>query len=136
MAHHVRASANSFAQNDDFSNEYDSLEQGYYLKNEHSATPSQGQMTEHASNTGHQTPASTTQVPLRVHVEYAVRKYFAELDDEIPTDVYELILKQVERPLLTVVLEQTRGNQTKCAQILGLNRGTLRKKLKMYGLMA
>ncbi len=73
--------------------------------------------------------------PLHVHVERAVREYFAALGDEIPTDLYELILRQVELPLLTVVLEQTRGNQTKCAQILGLNRGTLRKKLKTYDLM-
>ncbi|WP_367103795.1 DNA-binding transcriptional regulator Fis [uncultured Psychrobacter sp.] len=73
--------------------------------------------------------------PLRVHVERVVREYFAALDDEMPTDFYNLILKEVELPLLTVVLEQTRGNQTKCAQILGLNRGTLRKKLKTYGLM-
>ena len=73
--------------------------------------------------------------PLRVHVERVVRQYFALLDDEMPTDLYELILKEIEQPLLSVVLEKSRGNQTKCAQILGLNRGTLRKKLKTYGLM-
>ena len=73
--------------------------------------------------------------PLRVHVERAVRDYFAALGDEMPTDLYELILAQVELPLLTVALEQTGGNQTKCAQILGLSRGTLRTKLKAYDLM-
>ncbi len=73
--------------------------------------------------------------PLHVHVERAVREYFFALGDEMPTELYELILAQVELPLLTVVLEQTRGNQTKCAQVLGLNRGTLRKKLKTYDLM-
>ena len=73
--------------------------------------------------------------PLRIHVERVVRQYFAMLGDEIPTDLYELILKEIEQPLLSVVLEKSRGNQTKCAQILGLNRGTLRKKLKIYGLM-
>lgn len=73
--------------------------------------------------------------PLRVHVERVVRQYFAMLDDEMPTDLYNLILKEIEQPLLSVVLEKCRGNQTKCAQILGLNRGTLRKKLKTYGLM-
>ena len=72
---------------------------------------------------------------LRVHVERVVRQYFALLDDEMPTNLYELILKEIEQPLLSVVLEKSRGNQTKCAQILGLNRGTLRKKLKTYGLM-
>ncbi|MDX2372745.1 DNA-binding transcriptional regulator Fis [Psychrobacter sp. PP-21] len=79
--------------------------------------------------------ASSVQQPLHVHVERVVRQYFAMLGDEMPTDLYELILKQVEEPLLSVVLEKTRGNQTKCAQILGLNRGTLRKKLKTYDLM-
>jgi DNA-binding protein Fis len=73
--------------------------------------------------------------PLRSHVERVVREYFITLGDESPTDLYELILKEVELPLLTVVLEKTRGNQTRCAQILGLNRGTLRKKLKCYNLM-
>lgn len=77
----------------------------------------------------------STDNSLRFHVERVVRDYFAMLGDEIPTGLYELVLEQVERPLLTVVLEQTRGNQTKCAQILGLNRGTLRKKLKAYDLM-
>ncbi|MGP4712903.1 helix-turn-helix domain-containing protein [uncultured Psychrobacter sp.] len=70
-----------------------------------------------------------------MHVERVVRQYFVTLGDDIPTDLYELILKEVERPLLSVVLEQTRGNQSKCAQILGLNRGTLRKKLKTHNLM-
>lgn len=78
---------------------------------------------------------SATKAPLRVHVERVVREYFAALGDEMPTDLYDLILKEVELPLLTVVLEHTRGNQTKCAKILGLNRGTLRKKLKTYDLM-
>lgn len=79
--------------------------------------------------------ANPVQEPLRVHVERVVRQYFAMLGDETPTDLYELVLRQIEEPLLSVVLEHTRGNQTKCAQILGLNRGTLRKKLKTYDLM-
>ncbi len=76
------------------------------------------------------------QASLRDHVERVVRDYFDALDGEIPSDVYELILQEVELPLLSVVLEKTRGNQSKSAQILGLNRGTLRKKLKKYQLMA
>ncbi|WP_350558693.1 DNA-binding transcriptional regulator Fis [Psychrobacter sp. CAL346-MNA-CIBAN-0220] len=87
-----------------------------------------------SSNQSHSRSDSEDE-PLRVHVERVVRQYFAALGNEMPTDLYALILKEVERPLLTVVLEQTRGNQTKCAQILGLNRGTLRKKLKTYDLM-
>ncbi len=79
-------------------------------------------------------PTETSE-PLRHHVERIVREYFSTLGDEVPTDLYALILKEVELPLLKVVLEKTRGNQSKCAQILGLNRGTLRKKLKCYDLM-
>lgn len=72
---------------------------------------------------------------LRDHVEQAMRNYFSHLDGEDVTNVYQMVLSEVEVPLLEVVLEYTRGNQTKAAEILGLNRGTLRKKLKEYGLM-
>jgi Fis family transcriptional regulator, factor for inversion stimulation protein len=72
---------------------------------------------------------------LRDHVEMAMRNYFANLDGERVNDVYEMVLAEVETPLLEVVLEYTRGNQTRASEILGLNRGTLRKKLKQHGLM-
>lgn len=75
-------------------------------------------------------------VALRIHVERAVRHYFAHLDGEQPAEVYKMVLAEMEKPLLSVVLEFTRGNQTKAAEILGLNRGTLRKKLKAHGLMS
>ena len=78
---------------------------------------------------------SQTDMPLSVHVEMAVRQYLSALEGEDASDLYELILSQIEKPLLTVVLEFVKGNQSKCAQILGLNRGTLRKKLKTYQLM-
>ena len=93
-----------------------------------------------ASQADHSLSSTTLQhqlnAPLRVHVERVVREYFLALGDDVPTDLYELILREVELPLLTVTLEQTRGNQSKCAQFLGLNRGTLRKKLKTYNLMS
>lgn len=72
---------------------------------------------------------------LRDHVELAMRNYFAHLDGERASEVYEMVLAEVETPLLEVVLEYTRGNQTRASEILGLNRGTLRKKLKDHGLM-
>jgi Fis family transcriptional regulator len=79
--------------------------------------------------------AGTTQQTLRDHVEQALRSYFANLDGEQVTDVYDMVLAEIEAPLLEVVLEYTRGNQTRASEILGLNRGTLRKKLKDHGLM-
>lgn len=78
---------------------------------------------------------SKGRMPLRFHVQQAVEQYFVELEGETATNLYQTILQEVEKPLLEVVLEQTQGNQSKTAQILGLNRGTLRKKMQQYGLM-
>lgn len=79
--------------------------------------------------------ATTTEPSLSAFIERNVRQYFKALGDEVPSNLYEVMLHQLEKPLLTVVLEQTRGNQTRTAEILGLNRGTLRKKLKTHHLM-
>ena len=72
---------------------------------------------------------------LRDSVEHAVTSYFKHLEGQDVTDVYDMVLAEVEIPLLEVVMKYTRHNQTKAAQVLGLNRGTLRKKLKQYGLL-
>lgn len=72
---------------------------------------------------------------LRDNVHRALRNYFAHLDGQPVTDVYQMVLSEVEAPLLETVMEYTRGNQTKASVLLGLNRGTLRKKLKTYGLI-
>lgn len=69
------------------------------------------------------------------HIERVVRDYLHTLGDNDPNDLYEIMLLQLEKPLLSVVLEHTRGNQTRTADILGLNRGTLRKKMKIHDLM-
>ncbi len=71
---------------------------------------------------------------LRESVELAMKNYFAQLEDEQPTNIYELVLAEVEAPLMEAVMTYTQGNQTKASQVLGLNRGTLRKKLKAHGL--
>jgi two-component system nitrogen regulation response regulator GlnG len=68
---------------------------------------------------------------LSATVERHLREYFAAHDDELPAaGVYDRVLREVERPLITLALEATRGNQIKAAQVLGLNRNTLRKKIK------
>ncbi|MBL4606872.1 MAG: DNA-binding transcriptional regulator Fis [Pseudomonadales bacterium] len=72
---------------------------------------------------------------LRDNVSQAMNSYFNLLDGSDVTDVYRLVMSEVEAPLLESVLKYTRGNQTKAAEVLGLNRGTLRKKLKIYGLL-
>lgn len=78
---------------------------------------------------------STPPQPLREAVETAMRRYFEHLDGSQATDLYAMVMAEVEAPLLACVLEHTDGNQTRAADVLGLNRGTLRKKLKLYGLI-
>jgi Fis family transcriptional regulator len=68
-------------------------------------------------------------------VESAVVGYMNTMDEQQVTDLYELVLSEVEAPLLSCVLEITKNNQSQTAVILGLNRGTLRKKLKKYGML-
>lgn len=89
-----------------------------------------------------ETPASTDTFAtiaeshsLRESVAIAVKNYFDQLDGQDVTDVYEMVLSEVEAPLLEKVMSYTRNNQTRASQVLGLNRGTLRKKLKKYGLL-
>ena len=68
-------------------------------------------------------------------VAIALDNYFSHLDGQDVTDVYDMVLSEVEAPLLEAVMKYTRNNQTKASVMLGLNRGTLRKKLKQYGLL-
>lgn len=72
---------------------------------------------------------------LRNAVTASVRKYLAELDGQLSTDVYQMVLAEMEAPLLEEIMAYTRNNQTKASIMLGLNRGTLRKKLKQYRLI-
>ena len=67
-------------------------------------------------------------------VKHSIRRYLYELDGAQPHDMYDMVLKQIEQPLLEAVLEHTKGNQSKAAEFLGLNRGTLRKNLRSYNL--
>ena len=68
-------------------------------------------------------------------VSKSMRKYFKELDGEKPTDIYNMVLKEVELPLLEIVMKECNDNQSKASKILGLNRGTLRTKLKEHKLL-
>lgn len=72
---------------------------------------------------------------LREAVEQAMENYFRHLDGQMVSDVYDMVLSEIEAPMLEVVMKYTRHNQTRAAHMLGLNRGTLRKKLKRYGLL-
>ena len=80
-------------------------------------------------------PATPAQ-SLRDSVTAAVRHYLHELDGQMSTDVYQMVLTEIEAPLLQEIMAYTRNNQTRASLMLGLNRGTLRKKLKQYNLIS
>jgi Fis family transcriptional regulator len=67
-------------------------------------------------------------------VRQSLEEYFQHLDGEAPHEVHRMVLDAVERPMLDVVMRHARGNQTLAAQILGMSRNTLHKKLVQLGL--
>ena len=81
------------------------------------------------------TKFNTNKRSLRGEVKRAIKQYYRNLDGQLPIELYNLTLSQIEPPLLEVVLKKCRGNQSEASKILGLNRGTLRKKLQKYGLL-
>ena len=72
---------------------------------------------------------------LKESVHRALTNYFHEIDGEDVTNLYDMVIAEVEAPMLAVVMRKVRSNQSKAAHMLGLNRGTLRKKLKRYKLI-
>ncbi len=67
-------------------------------------------------------------------VKLSVEQYFKDLDGEPPHAVYDMVLGCIEKPLLEFIMHYAAGNQSKAAEILGLNRNTLRKKLQQYNI--
>ena len=67
-------------------------------------------------------------------VRKVMRQYFKDLDGEKCTGIYDMVVAAVEKPMLEVVMFQAQGNQTRAAELLGLNRNTLRKKLQQHGI--
>ena len=79
--------------------------------------------------------SSPKQQTLRESVERSLQNYFSHLDGQEPANIYEMVLAEVEAPLLATVMTYTRRNQCKAAEILGMSRGTLRKKLQQYDML-
>ena len=73
-------------------------------------------------------------VPLRSQAAEALQCYFETLNGHKPARLYDLVMREVEEPLFQVVMDHVQGNQSRAATILGINRGTLRKKLKEFGI--
>ncbi len=76
----------------------------------------------------------TVPVPLSVHVKETVEHYFSQLNGYDTSGVHEMVISEVEKPLIEAALEYCGHNQTKTSKILGLSRSTLRKKVELYGL--
>ncbi|MCZ6559535.1 MAG: DNA-binding transcriptional regulator Fis [Gammaproteobacteria bacterium] len=91
-------------------------------------------MTQQKKSKKKESATSKLNKPLRKHTEEALNQYFASLNGDRPGDLYHLVLGEVEEPLFKAVMDYTGGNQSQAAGILGLNRGTLRKKLKSYSI--
>ena len=79
--------------------------------------------------------AQDEHVTLAESVRECVERYISTMGDEEISNLYELVLSEVEAPLIQSVLDSTHNNQSKTALMLGLNRGTLRKKLRKYGML-
>lgn len=73
--------------------------------------------------------------PLHDSVRQALENYFLQLKGQAPNNLYEMVLSEVEMPLMEAVMDYTKGNQSRAAILLGISRGTLRKKLKIYGML-
>ena len=83
------------------------------------------------------TETASSVLPLQDHVKKIVTNYYknAVEDNMTPEKVYEVVMSEIESPLIEETMEYTGGNQFQAAKILGLNRGTFRKKLAHYGML-
>lgn len=88
------------------------------------------QNEQHNTNQENNQPSS-----LNSTIRESLSQLLSDLGDENPGNIYDLVMQQVEAPLLELILEHVEGNQSKAAECLGINRGTLRKKLKAYQLI-
>ena len=78
---------------------------------------------------------STQENSLRSQVEKALHRYFNHIEGEPVTDLHQMVIAEVEIPLFEAVMKHTGNNKSKASVMLGINRGTLRTKLKTYGLL-
>ena len=80
------------------------------------------------------TQSDSTTKPLCGCVEEALTNYFNDLDGRDASDLHELVISQIEKPLFKIALDHYNGNISRAAQALGLNRGTVLGRLKKYGI--
>lgn len=87
---------------------------------------------QHADVVQEMPPRERRVEPLGSTVSASLKLYFSNLNGYHAGHIYNMVMAEVERPMLEVVMEYVKGNQTQASQILGLSRSTLRKKLKIY----
>jgi Fis family transcriptional regulator, factor for inversion stimulation protein len=93
------------------------------------------QGSQEVSQLGQLAPRERRKEPLRASVHSALERFFRDLDGHDAEGVYDMVIGQVEQAMLESIMHHTRSNQTRAAEVLGINRSTLRKKLKQYGLL-
>ena len=71
---------------------------------------------------------------LNTCVHKAVNQYFDDLNGEKPSNLYSMVINEIEKPFLSVMMDRVGGNQTRASEVLGINRNTLRKKLKQHSI--
>jgi len=83
----------------------------------------------------HNTQNDSQGTGLNTTIRTSLSQFLEDLDGENPGNIYDMVLQQVEQPLLELIMQHVDGNQSKASEFLGINRGTLRKKLKTYDLI-
>jgi Fis family transcriptional regulator, factor for inversion stimulation protein len=68
-------------------------------------------------------------------IQKSLEDYFNDLGEQQPSNIYNMMVQTVEKPILTMVMQRAAGNQSQAAEMLGINRNTLRKKLQQHGLL-
>jgi Fis family transcriptional regulator len=80
-------------------------------------------------------PSTMSKDNIQEVVKKSLEKYFKDLGEQMPSNVYEMVVFTVEKPILEAVMERAEGNQSHAADMLGINRNTLRKKLQQHDLL-
>ena len=77
-----------------------------------------------------------TSIPLRQHVQNTISRYLQDMGNTIPENLYQMLLAEIEPPLIEEILKRTGGNQSRAAGMLGITRNTLRTKMQRYSINA
>ena len=102
------------------------------MKEKLQSKPKRSRDTKPANNLSNGTLIHRT---LKESTENALKEYFKTLNGNAPNGLYKLVINEVELPLIQAVMNFTNKNQSQAADILGINRSTLRKKLKLFELI-